>query len=199
VAVACGYEGMNYMHPSEIMEEISKLTPIYAGMRYERLQPYGLKWPCPSVEHPGTAYLHKGGFSKGKGTFMPRIFIEPKERPDDQYEFILSTGRIYWHWHTRTLTARTSTLQREAPRAYVEINPQDAERLGIRDKEVVRVISRRGQIELSAMVTEAVAPKSCFIPFHYRQAAANILTINALDPVAKIPEYKVCAVRIEKL
>jgi len=198
VAKACGYLGMNYKHPSEIMEEIIKVTPIYGGMQYKRLEPYGLQWPCPAPDHPGTPFLHKDKFSKGVGTFIPRPFIGPKEDTDEQYNFILSTGRIYWHWHTRTMTGRTSTLEREAPRPYVELNPLDAEEIGIKDGDMVKVISRRGNIKLSAVVTDSVRVKSCFIPFHYREAAANVLTINAIDPIAKIPEYKVCAVKVEK-
>jgi len=199
VAKASGYKGMDYKHPSEIMEEIMSVTPIYGGMSYERLDPHGLQWPCPSLEHPGTLYLHKDKFAKGIGTFMPRPFIEPKEMPDEEFQFILSTGRIYWHWHTRTLTGRTSTLEREAPKPYVELNPKDAEELKIKNGEMVRVTSRRGSIEITALVTQRVAEKSCFIPFHYREAAANVLTINEVDPTAKIPEYKVCAVKVEKL
>ncbi|MCQ9207014.1 MAG: formate dehydrogenase subunit alpha [Omnitrophica bacterium] len=199
VAKACGYKGMNYNDTSEIMEEIRKVTPIYGGMSYKRLDPHGLSWPCPSLEHPGTPYLHKDKFSKGKGSFLPRPFIEPKENPDDEFNFILSTGRIYWHWHTRTMTGRTSTLEREAPAPYVELHPEDAGKMGIRNGEKVKVTSRRGHVELAARVTGKVAVKSCFIPFHYREAAANVLTINAIDPIAKIPEYKVCAVKVEKI
>jgi formate dehydrogenase alpha subunit len=198
VAGACGYNGMKYNGPSEVMEEITKVTPIYTGMRYERLEPHGLQWPCPANDHPGTPYLHKDKFAKGKGTFMPRPFIEPKESPDAEFDFILSTGRVYWHWHTRTLTSRTSILEREAPVPYVELHPEDAKALGIKNGAMVKVTSRRGEITLSACLTGKVARKSCFIPFHYREAAANVLTINAIDPVAKIPEYKVCAVKVEK-
>lgn len=199
VAKASGYRGMDYTDPAEIMEEIREVTPIYGGMRYDRLDSYGLQWPCPSLDHPGTPYLHKEKFAKGLGTFMPRPFIEPVESPDDEFNFILSTGRIYWHWHTRTLTGRTSTLEREAPKPFVEIHPEDAEKLGIKDEETVKVTSRRGNVSLAARITGKVAPGSCFIPFHYREAAANVLTINAVDPVAKIPEYKVCAVKVEKI
>ena len=199
VAKAAGYKQMDYNHPSEIMDEISKVTPIYGGMTYDRLDPHGLQWPCLSKDHPGTVYLHKDKFAKGVGTFMPRPFIEPKESPDDEFQFILSTGRIYWHWHTRTLTGRTSTLEREAPTPYVELHPKDAKEIGIRNGEKVRVTSRRGELELAALITEKVTRKSCFIPFHYWEAAANVLTINAVDPIAKIPEYKVCAVKVEKL
>lgn len=199
IAKACGYDKMDYSHPSEIMEEIRKVTPIYGGMAYSRLDPHGLQWPCPDENHPGTPYLHKGKFSKGKGTFMPRPYKDPAELPDEEYSFTLSTGRVYWHWHTRTLTGRTSTLERESPIPYVEMNLKDAEAMGIRDGNKVRVSSRRGSIELIANVSDKVVEKSCFIPFHFREAAANVLTINALDPIAKIPEYKVCAVKMEKI
>lgn len=199
VAKSAGYKGMDYKDPADIMKEITQVTPIYGGMSYDRLEPYGLQWPCPSSDHPGTKYLHKEKFSKGLGTFMPRPFIEPKENPDDEFNFILSTGRVYWHWHTRTLTGRTSTLEREAPKPYVELHPEDAERLGIRNGEKVKITSRRGDVSLAAFITGRVAKASCFIPFHYREAAANILTINEVDPVAKIPEYKVCAVKVEKI
>jgi predicted molibdopterin-dependent oxidoreductase YjgC len=199
VAQAAGYEGMEYSHPSEVMDEIRRVTPIYGGMRYDRLDPYGLQWPCLDRDHPGTVYLHKDKFTKGIGTFMARPYIEPYETPDSEYQFILSTGRIYWHWHTRTMTGRTSTLEREAPKPYVELHPRDAQALSIQDGEMIKVSSRRGSVEISAFITDRVAEGSCFIPFHYREAAANVLTINAVDPVAKIPEYKVCAVKVEKL
>ncbi len=199
VAKRSGHKGMNYKHPSEIMDEIAALTPIYGGMSYERLDPYGLQWPCPTKEHPGTPILHKEKFTKGKGTFAPRPYIPPAEQTDAEYNFILSTGRVYWHWHTRTMTNRTSLLEREAPEPYVEMHSQDARELGIRHGQPVKVSSRRGSITLKAVVGEKVVKGSVFIPFHYREAAANILTIAAVDPIAKIPEYKVCAVKVEKI
>jgi len=199
VAEKCGYDGMSYGHPSEIMDEIAGLTPIYGGITYDRLDPFGLQWPCPSKEHPGTPFLHRGAFSKGKGTFMPCVYIPPDELPDDEYPFTLSTGRIYWHWHTGTMTRRISTLDREVSHPYMEMHPNDAERLGARDFELVRVSSRRGSIDIPVKITDKVKEGCVFIPFHFREAAANVLTNPALDPVAKIPEYKVCAVKIEKL
>lgn len=199
IATRCGYKGMSYNHPSEIMDEIARLTPIYGGISYERLEPFGLQWPCPSKDHPGTVYLHKGKFTKGKGSFMPCVHIAPDELPDEEYSFALSTGRVYWHWHTGTMTRRTSTLDREVPAAYIEMNPQDAERLKVENGEQVRVSSRRGVIEIAIKITEKVKDGSVFIPFHFREAAANVLTNPAVDPVAKIPEYKICAVKIEKL
>lgn len=199
IARRSGYKGMSYSHPSEIMDEIARLTPIYGGISYERLEPFGLQWPCPSKDHPGTIYLHKGKFTKGKGSFMPCVYVAADELPDEEYSFALSTGRIYWHWHTGTMTRRTSTLDREVPTAYIEMNPQDAERLKAKNGDPVRVSSRRGAIEIPIKITEKVKEGSVFIPFHFREAAANVLTNPAVDPVAKIPEYKICAVKIEKL
>ena len=199
IAKRCGYKGMEYNHPSEIMDEIAELTPIYAGINYGRLDPFGLQWPCPSKDHPGTVYLHKDKFAKGKGTFKPCAYMAADELPDDEYRLVLSTGRIYWHWHTGTMTRRTSTLDREVPAGYVEINPADAEKLLVRNGDKIKVSSRRGQIETHALVTAKVKEGSVFIPFHFSEAAANVLTNPAVDPVAKIPEYKVCAVKVEKI
>ena len=199
IAKRAGYKAMDYSHPSQIMDEIAKLTPIYGGISYDRLDPFGLQWPCPSKDHSGTVYLHKDRFTKGRGTFMPCVYIAPNELPDDEYNFTLSTGRIYWHWHTGTMTRRTSTLDREVPRGYVELHPRDAERLRLKKGEQVRVSSRRGQIEIPVKITEKVKQGCVFIPFHFKEAAANVLTNPAVDPIAKIPEYKVCAVKIEKL
>ncbi len=199
IAKRCGYNEMKYNHPSGIMDEIAELTPIYAGINYGRLDPFGLQWPCPSKDHPGTVYLHKDKFAKGKGTFKPCVYVAADELPDDEYNFVLSTGRIYWHWHTGTMTRRTSTLDREVPAGYVEINPADAEKLILRNGDKVKVSSRRGEIETHALVTGKVKEGSVFIPFHFSEAAANVLTNPAVDPVAKIPEYKVCAVKVEKI
>lgn len=199
VAKLMGYKGMSYSHPSEVMDEISKTTPIYGGISYNRLDPYGIQWPCPAKDHPGTPILHKEKFTKGKGTFMPRPYIPPAESTDEQYNFVLSTGRVYWHWHTRTMTNRTSTLERESPEAYVEMHQDDAKDLGIRNGQVIKVSSRRGSITLKANVGLRVVKGSLFIPFHFREAAANLLTICAVDPIAKIPEYKVCAAKVEKI
>lgn len=199
VAKKMGYERMNYNHPSQIMSEIASLTPIYAGISYERLDPYGITWPCPDKDHPGTPILHKDKFTKGKGTFVPRPYIPPAESTDEEYRFVLSTGRVYWHWHTRTMTNRTSTLERESPEPYVEMNAEDAKDLGIRENTPVKVTSRRGSITLKARPGNKVVKGSLFIPFHFREAAANVLTILAVDPIAKIPEYKVCAVKLEKI
>ncbi|MHC4456707.1 MAG: formate dehydrogenase subunit alpha [Planctomycetota bacterium] len=199
IAKRCAYDGMDYSHPSDIMDEIAELTLIYSGTCYDRLDPFGLQWPCPSKDHPGTVYLHKDKFTKGKGTFMPCVYVAADELPDEEYNFVLSTGRIYWHWHTGTMTRRTSTLDREVPAGFVEINPKDAEKLVIKQGDRVKVSSRRGQIQTHVLVTEKVNQGSVFVPFHFREAAANVLTNPAVDPLAKIPEYKVCAVKVEKV
>jgi len=199
VAKKMGYKRMDYNHPSEIMDEIAGLTPIYGGISYGRLDPYGIQWPCPAKDHPGTPVLHKEKFTRGKGAFMPRPYIPPAEPVDEEYNFVLSTGRVYWHWHTRTMTNRTSTLERESPEAYVEMNTEDAKALGIRENQIIKVSSRRGTISLKTRLGDKVVKGSLFIPFHFREAAANVLTICAVDPIAKIPEYKVCAAKVEKI
>ena len=199
IARRAGYKGMDYKHPSEIMDEIASLTPIYGGINYDKLEPYGIQWPCPTKDHPGTPILHKDKFTKGKGTFTTRTYIPPAESTDDEYNFVLTTGRTYWHWHTRTMTNRTSTLERESPEPYVEMNYEDAQNLQVKDNQLMKISSRRGSIILKVKAGNIVPEGTLFIPFHYREAAANILTILAVDPVAKIPEYKVCAVKVERI
>ena len=183
-----------------VMDEIAALTPIYGGVSYERLEREGfLQWPVPSADHPGTPYLHKGRFSRGVGHFSAVEFKEPAEEPDEEYPLTLTTGRIMFHWHTGSMTRRSEKLDQEVPEGYVEISPEDADKLGLRKSARVRIISRRGEIETKAWITRRVPPGVVFIPFHFAEAAANVLTNPALDPVAKIPEYKVAAVRVEAI
>jgi len=197
LAKELGYP-MEYSHPAEIMEEIASLTPIYGGVSYSRLDNTGgLQWPCPDSTHPGTVFLHKGGFRRGKGLFTSVEYEPPQEIPDDEYPFLLTTGRIYHHWHTGTMSRLTHTLQREVPRAFVEMNSHDGLFLGIRNRQLVKVISRRGEIIAQVILTEKVKERTIFIPFHFLEAAVNRLTVDSLDPLAKIPEYKVCAVKVE--
>ncbi|MFH1347528.1 MAG: molybdopterin dinucleotide binding domain-containing protein, partial [Candidatus Margulisiibacteriota bacterium] len=197
ISALCGYK-MSYASPKEIFAELAELAPIYHGMSYERLEEnFGLQWPCPSPDHPGTTFLHKDGkFSRGKGKFFGVEFKPAAEMPDDEYPLILTTGRSYFHWHTRTLTRRTSALEREVPESYVEINPVDAKKYGVKNGTLVPVTTRRGTITVRAEVTERPKVGTIFIPFHFAEGAANRLTNDALDPGAKIPEYKVCAVKI---
>ena len=197
LAAAMGYP-MPYVSPEEIMEEIARLTPSYGGISYARLEKGGLQWPCSTPDHPGTRFLHAGKFSRGLGRFHPVEYVPPDELPDAEYPLVLSTGRRLYHYHTGTMTMRTGALEAAYPEEYLEINPADAERLGICDGDRVRVSSRRGSVELAARVTDKVTPGLVFTSFHYPQAAVNRLTNPARDPVAKIPELKVCAVRVEK-
>ncbi len=199
LAKEMGAQGFDYTSPAEIMEEIASLTPIYGGIDYERLEKGGLRWPCPSKEHPGTPYLHKEKFTRGKGKFIGVEFKEPAELPNEEYPFTLTTGRIGFHYHTGTMTRRTTLLDREVPTGYVEINPADAKKLNIRDGEVVVVSSPRGEIKVKAFVTERVTEGVIFIPFHFSECPANCLTNLALDPLAKIPEFKACAAKVEKV
>jgi predicted molibdopterin-dependent oxidoreductase YjgC len=191
--------GWSYDSPAEIMAEFVQLTPIYGGLSYERLEGQGLQWPCPTSEHPGTPYLHKGGFARGMGRFAPAHHQPPAEEPDDDYPLVLTTGRVLFHYHTGTMTRRSPILTEQVNEAFVELHPDDAVNLGVVQGDRVRVASRRGEIELKALVTETVPPGVVFVPFHFAEAPANALTNSAMDPTAKIPEYKVCAVRVTKI
>ncbi|MEW6103268.1 MAG: formate dehydrogenase subunit alpha [bacterium] len=193
-----GYK-MDYKDSGEIMDEIALLTPIYGGISHKRLKNEALHWPCPDFNHPGTPILHKDRFTKGKGSFIPKEFKPPAEEPDDEHPFILTTGRIREHYHTGTLSRRCFGLDNYIKEGFVEINPIDAENLGISDKDMVKVSSRRGEIDINAKITDMVPPGVVFIPFHFKESPANILTGKFLDPIAKIPEFKVCAVKIYKL
>jgi formate dehydrogenase alpha subunit len=198
LAARMGYE-MNYSGPEGIMQEIAAVTPSYGGITYERLEKGGLQWPCPNEDHPGTAFLHAGKFARGKGLFNPVTYKEAAEVPDEEYPFYLTTGRILYHYHTGTMTRRVDGLNQLAPCGLLEVNPEDAQKLGIEDGEVVRISSRRGSITPQIVVTERVAPGVVFINFHYRENAANVLTNAVYDPLSGIPEFKVCAVKIEKI
>jgi formate dehydrogenase alpha subunit len=199
IARRMGGKGFEFSHPSEIMEEISSLTPSYGGISYQRLEDGGLQWPCPNPDHPGTPILHTRQFTRGKGRFIPLEYKPPKELPDKRYPLVLTTGRSLYHFHTGTLTRRVEGLNVLKREGEVEINPADASALGIADGEKVKVISRRGEVVTKAKVTEVSPAGVVFMTFHFAESPANMLTNSALDPVAKIPEYKVCAVRIEKI
>jgi len=190
---------MSYPDAGAIMDEIAALTPIYGGMAYDRLEGVGLQWPCADREHPGTPYLHKGAFTRGLGKFHATPFREAAELPDQEYPFLLSTGRVLYHFHTATMTRRSDGLNVLYPGGDIQVNPDDAERLGIEHDGWVAVASRRGEVKAKALVTDRVPPGMVYMPFHFREASANVLTNDALDPVAKIPEFKVCAVRLERV
>jgi Uncharacterized anaerobic dehydrogenase len=192
---------MNYASSEDVFNELASLTPSYGGISYERLdrEPDGLIWPCPTPDHPGTPILHRGQFARGKGLFHAIEYKGPAEEIDSEYPFWLTTGRVYVHYHTGTMTRRSIHLVRELNEPYMEIHPHDAAQLGISNGEMVRLESRRGAIETRAIITDSIKQGLIFMPFHFAEAAANRLTNAALDPVAKIPEFKVCAVRVVKL
>jgi len=190
---------MSYDSAEDVFEEIRSLTPSYAGITYGRIDEEGLQWPCPNVDHPGTRYLHRDRFTRGKGLFHAVQYIPPAELPDDAYPLMLTTGRVLYQFHTASMTGRCEGLQFRYPKGFVEIHERDASALGIEDQQVVRVSSRRGSIEITAQVTDRSRPGSVFIPFHFFEAAANRLTHSELDPIGKIPEFKVCAVKVEPL
>lgn len=193
-----GYE-KKYSNPSEIFDEMAALTPSYAGIDYKRLEKTGLQWPCPNKEHPGTPYLHKDVFAGGKGLFMGIEYKESAELPDEKYPLTLTTGRVLYHYHTRTMTGRVEGLNKKSPESFVQINPVTASNLKINNGDMVKVSSRRGSILVKAKVNDIVEQDVVFIPFHFAEGAANILTNSAFDPSCKIPELKVCAVAIEKV
>ncbi len=192
------WSGWDYETPSQIMDEINALTPSYGGITHARLeQGERLQWPCPTLLHPGTPILHTQGFTRGKGRFMPIEHIPPAEKPDDAYPFVLSTGRVLYHWHGGEMTRRAQNLLALYSEPLIEINAEDAARLRLAPQSHVRVSSRRGQISAKAWVTDRVPPGMVYANFHFPHASANELTQAALDPIAKIPEYKVTAVRVE--
>ena len=198
VATRTGYP-MDYGHPSQIMDEIASVTPIYGGISFERIEQNGLQWPCPDGGHPGTVFLHEGQFNRGRGRFHATPFREAAELPDEEYPYLLTTGRLLYHFHTGTLSRRTKGLLEISPPAPFEIHPDDAAREGIAEGETVELSTRRGTVRARAVLTERSPSGTVFMPFHFREAAANVLTNDALDPIAKIPELKVCAVRLQKV
>ena len=189
---------MNYPSAQAIMAEIGELTPSYCGINYERLRGEGIHWPCTGTDHPGTPCLHMDQFTCGLGVFHALEWIPPAELPDKDYPLYLTTGRVLYQYHTGTMTMKSEGLNRLAPECFVEISPKDAEAYELQPGDLVKVASRRGEIRAKTVISEKAVEGTIFIPLHYAAAAANELTHAALDPTAKIPEYKVSAVRIEK-
>lgn len=198
LATVMGYP-MNYKSAAEIMTEIGKVTPAYGGISFARLEQGSLQWPCPTEEHPGTQYLHVNKFSRGLGKFHAVEYVPQDEQPDAEYPLVLNTGRRLYHYHTGSMTQRTGALELAYGIEHLEIHCEDAERLGICDGEMVKVTSRRGTVNVTAKVSDKVTPGMVFTSFHYPEVAINKLTNSASCPIAKIPELKVCAVKVEKL
>jgi len=189
--------GFDHNNPAEIWDEMAELTPPFQGITHERIKKEsGVHWPCPTPDHPGTPYLFSESFPRGKGALTPLAYRPSQELPDEEFPLILSTGRVLYHWHGGTMTRR-SKLDDIYPEALIEIHPNDAERIGIYTGDWVKIRSRRGEIEVKALVTERSPEGMVFLPFHFVEAAANILTLDARDPQAKIPDFKVCAVAVE--
>ncbi len=187
----------DYQDPSEIWEEMRTLTPDFQGITYERLdQEGGVHWPCPSLDHPGTPYLFSDEFPRGRGRFYSLEIQTSSELPDDEYPFVLSTGRVLYHWHGGTMS-RNSKLDEVWPEPTLEMHPDDAQGLGLATGDWVRVSSRRGEIQLRVLVTGRSPQGVVFLPFHFIEAAANLLTLDRVDPRAKIPDYKMSAVKVE--
>jgi formate dehydrogenase alpha subunit len=197
IAQRMGYDGLTYASPREIMDEINHLTPSYGGISYDRIGEMGLQWPCPNADHQGTTILHIGKFSRGLGHFSAVDWRPPAEETDEEYPFVFTTGRVLYHYHTGSMTRRSEGLDAIFPEPVVEINTEDAARLEVVDGQPVRISSRRGTIEAEALVSSMTEPGVVFMPFHFAEAAANKLTIAALDPIGKIPQFKVCAVKVE--
>ncbi len=192
---------MDYASSEDIFREIAEVTPSYAGISYDRLDslPGGLIWPCPTPDHPGTPILHQGQFARGRGLFHAVEYKPPAEEPDDEFPLWLTTGRIYVHYHTGTMTRVSEHLRKELDEAFIEVHPEDAVTFRLRHGELVKLTSRRGSVTARVYYTDTVSRGLVFMPFHFAEAAANRLTNKACDPIAKIPELKVAAVRVEPL
>jgi predicted molibdopterin-dependent oxidoreductase YjgC len=191
---------MHYDHPSDIMDEIAGLVPIYGGISYERIEEQGIQWPCPTKDHPGTTTLYTDLFARpgGLAKFMALDHKGPGEATDDEYPFVLITGRVREHYNNGSMTGRVPGIMELVPEELLEISPKDAEALVIRDREAVIVSSRRGSVKVKARITDRSQPGSVFLTFHFRNALTNVLTSGHRDPITGTPEYKACAVKIEK-
>jgi formate dehydrogenase alpha subunit len=198
LAKRMGFE-MPYHFPEEVLQEIGKVWPAVAGITYGRLEHESIQWPCPTLNHPGTPYLFKGGFPRGKAAFTSVKYEKSRELPDREYPYILSTGRNLFQYHTGSMTRKVKELNMVAPEAYIELNQDDARKLKVQDGEMIKVSSRRGTVNIKTRISDRPSAGVVFIPFHYKEAAANMLTNPELDPISKIPELKVCAVKIEKI
>ena len=188
-----------YASPAAVMAEAAKITPQYAGISHARLEKGGIQWPCPSADHPGTKILHVGRFSRGLGKFSAVESIPPAEPSDTDYPLTLTTGRRLQHYHSGSMTHRVAGLNTLLPEERMEIHPVDAAPLGLKDGDMAMVTSRRGQVKVRVQLTKRIKPGVVFMTFHFPETAVNLLTIAALDPVAKIPEYKATAVKVTRV
>ena len=199
IAKRMGAKGFDYQSPVEILGEINGVTPSYGGITYERLKSGSLQWPCQDTDHPGTSILHTETFSRGKGHFEPLVHKGPQEVPDEEYPLVLTTVRSLFHFHTGTMTRKVSGLNLMHNEELVEINPDDAAVLGIENAERVQVISRRGLVKARAEISDHIPKGVVTMDFHFAESPVNAITNSAYDPISHIPEYKACAVRIERV
>ncbi len=199
VAQRMGAKGFAFASAADILREVNQLTPSYAGITPERLQNQGLQWPCPDAQHPGTAILHQDRFTRGKGQFIPIAYQGPAEVPDTDYPLVLTTARSLYHYHTGTMTRKVVGLTQLRDREWLEMHPADAEKLGIADGDRVSVTSRRGSVTVQVHITYLALSGVVAMDFHFAESPVNRLTNPSHDPISKIPEYKVCAVRVEKI
>jgi predicted molibdopterin-dependent oxidoreductase YjgC len=196
---------MDYNSPETIWEEIRTVSQNFAGINYKRIENTGIQWPCPDTNHPGTKFLYEKEFGNGKARFSATEGKSSHEKTGKNYPFILSTGRTLYHFNSGTMTHRTKGSAQKQPYSFVEISQEDADDIGIKDEEMVRITTRRGQITLCANITNRVKPKQIWIPFHFVSAQANLLTIDSCNAThskgnsSLMPEYKICAARVEKL
>ncbi len=189
----------DYREPKDIFNEMRTVTPTFKGISYERIEDEGLQWPCPTEDHPGTPLLHVDSFPIGKGRLVPTVYIEDEEQPDDEYPFMLNTGRTLYQYHTATMTRRSTPLNEYIPNSFLEMNPADIERYKLKDGEVVKLVSKRGEITVPVKESVNVGIGELFLPFHFEESPANMLTKDIIDPESKIPRYKQSACRVEKI
>jgi len=193
-----GYD-LKYKSAEDIFEEISSLLPQYAGITYSRLEKEGLQWPVPDEDHPGTPVLHTKTFTRGKGLFVPEEYLPPVELPDDEYPMSFTTGRDLARYNFSSMTGKTPEIGVISPECFAEVNPVDAKRLGIKEKDWVRLTSRRGSVEMRATITDRSQEGTIFTTYNHLETLVNMLTLDALDRLSRTPEYKLCAIKVEVL
>ena len=191
-----GYD-MDYNSPKDIFEEISSLLPQYTGITYDRIEKEGLQWPVPDENHPGTTAMHTKTFTRGRGLFIPEEYIPPVEPADEEYPMQFTTGREMSRYNFSSMSGKTSLIDDISPECFAEIHPDDAERLGIKEKDTVKLTSRRGSVVLRAQLTDKSQPGTIFATYNHEEALVNLLTLDALDRLSRTPEYKLCAIKVE--
>jgi len=190
---------MDYTSAEDVFDEMAGLSPIYSGISYARIDQQDLQWPCPTADHQGTPFLHRGTFGRGKGLFTPIEYRVSEETPDEDYPFYLTTGRRFTHYNVRSMTGRCTTLEDEYSKPLTQVHFRDAKRLGLKDGDPVRIISRRGEVISYVSSGDIVPEGAIFMDFHFTEANSNELLGTSLDPISNTPDYKVCAVQLERV